>query len=352
MRLSSLSILLIFFFFLPLFSVAQHTDPESEKQSIFDLFYRSDDSKGNLLVLFDMDSLLNAEVTELPAKISFETQDGDQEIWELKLELRGAFRRRKCDVPPLKLNFVKSELKDRGLYKYDDIKLVTHCLEAEEARENILREWVVYQMYEQLTDVAFRTQLVNVTYKDVRSSRSIENIGILIESIDQLRKRLDMEECKDCMGMTRDNYEGEDLLRVAVFQYMIGNTDWSGHLAKNMKVIGPAEGNTELIPVPYDFDFSALVSPSYALPRKQLGQSRLEDRIYLGSPEEAEDCERVFALFLEKREAIEQIIENTEGLSDATRKDMLKYIKSFYRELEKGDLEKIIAEAPPLETRF
>jgi hypothetical protein len=352
MRFPFLSFLLIFLSFFPLSSPAQQEEAKTEKQSIFDLIYRQDDSIGDLLVVFDMDSLFNAEVVEIPAKVAFNTQDGDQEVWELKLELRGAFRRRKCDLPPLKLNFVKSELKDRGLYKYDEIKLVTHCLEAEEARENILREWTVYQMYELLTDAAFRTQLVHVTYKDTRSSRSIENIGILIENIDQLRKRLDMKECKDCMGMTRENYVWEDLLRVALFQYMIGNTDWSGHLVKNLKTIGPTDENTGLIPVPYDFDFSAMVSPSYALPREQLGQNQLEDRVYLGSPEKAKDCRRVFDLFLEKREGFEEIIESTEGLSDSTKKDMLKYLKSFYRELEKGKLEKIIAEAPPLETRF
>jgi len=352
MRISFLPFSLVFFFLLPLYSIAQPGEAEPEKQSIFDLLYRDDGTKGNLLVLFDLDSLLVEEVAELPARISFETQDGKQETWNLKLELRGAFRRRKCDVPPLKLNFVKSELKDQGLYKYDDIKLVTHCLEAEEARENILREWIVYRMYERLTDAAFRTQLMDVTYKDSQSSQSLENIGILIESIDQLRKRLDMKECKDCIGMKRENYVAEDLLRVSLFQYMIGNTDWSGHLAKNMKAIGPSDGNTNLIPVPYDFDFSAMVSPSYAVPREQLGQYKLEDRVYLGPPEKPEDCEKVFNLFQENRKAFEQIIKSTEGLSDGSKKDMLKYLKSFYRELENGKLEKIMAEAPPLETRF
>ncbi len=303
------------------------------------------------MIVTDLDTLLSKEVQELPAQIQFQTADGTKEKWDLKLEVRGRFRRRECDVPPLKLNFVKSELKERGLYKYDDIKLVTHCLDAEEAKENIIKEWLVYQMYEHLTEASFRTQLINIVYKDDNSSLLISNIGILIESIEQVGKRMDLKECDGCMGLTAENYQTEALLRMAVFQYMIGNTDWSGHLARNMKTLGKKGETVNLLPIPYDFDFSALVAPSYAIPTKE-EQTALGDRVYLGAPLEPQQCEAVLNQFSENRDRFFQLINSCEALSKNAKKDMIKYLESFYKELDKGKLSKTIAEAQPLETRY
>ena len=61
--------------------------------------------------------------------ISFKDADGQLQTWTTKVTLRGHFRRMRCDaMPPLKLNFKKSELKEAGLAKFDDMKLVTQCM--------------------------------------------------------------------------------------------------------------------------------------------------------------------------------------------------------------------------------
>ena len=61
------------------------------------------------------------------------------------------------------------------------------------------------------------------------------------------------------------------MTRVALFEYMIGNLDWSVPVRHNIKLIVPKEdSNAIAFPVPYDFDYSGLVKTDYAIPPPEL----------------------------------------------------------------------------------
>ena len=66
---------------------------------------------------------------------------------------------------------------------------------------------------------------------------------------------------------------------LAVFEYLIGNTDWSVPYQHNIRLLTvPAIKNP--VPVPYDFDQAGLVEAFYALPSENIGVASVRERVY------------------------------------------------------------------------
>ena len=63
---------------------------------------------------------------------------------------------------------------------------------------------------------------------------------------------------------------------MSVFQYMVGNTDWSMVRFHNVEVSRTPRG--VYVPVPYDFDWTGLVSTRYARPNEGLGIRSVRQR--------------------------------------------------------------------------
>lgn len=89
---------------------------------------------------------------------------------------------------------------------------------------------------------------------------------------------------------------------IALFQYMIGNTDWSVMNNHNVKEIiskkTALQGHLQCL---YDFDYSGLVNAEYAIPSEALGIEKVTDRIYRGYTRTSEEIQNALALFQEKR---------------------------------------------------
>ena len=115
--------------------------------------------------------------------------------------------------------------------------------------------------------------------------------------------------------------------KAALFQYMIGNADWGIHISKNIKYIRK-EG--KIIPVPYDFDFSALVSADYATLQSYYGQTSLEDRVYLGFETHEDELKTTIAYLIVKENNFFDTIENFKLLKRKERKEILELLQGFY----------------------
>jgi hypothetical protein len=89
--------------------------------------------------------------------------------------------------------------------------------------------------------------------------------------------------------------------QLALFQYMIGNTDWSIARERNTMLV---EIDGRQMPVPYDFDMSGLVNAGYAGPAPGLPIDEVRERYFLGYCQPGTDWERLFADFAARREAI------------------------------------------------
>ncbi|MFK8006384.1 MAG: hypothetical protein AB8H03_08440 [Saprospiraceae bacterium] len=263
------------------------------------------------------------------AIFSYENQFGELQTWNIKVEQRGRFRRMKCEnLPPLKLNFKKRDLAEAGLIEFDDMKLVTHCVNnAEEAKQLLVKEYLAYKIYNQITKLSFRVQFVKINYKDVMSGKVDTQYGILIEDTAQLRDRINAEKDDKAFNLSPDKYNSNQIKAVALFNYMIGNSDWSIGEMRNVKVM--IKDGLRIL-VPFDFDFSGLVDAPYVRLRPEHRLASSKERIFLGFREDASDLKSAQRFFKFKRAAIIKTIEDCSIISDDNQREMIRYINSFY----------------------
>jgi len=339
-QLATLSLLLGAFTIFAQDSVYQPISIPSE--SIFSKFQQ--DVVTKITIETDLDSLINFRKrnTYQPAKFTYLSANGKKVTRNIKVRPRGKYRRRVCDFPTIKLNFSKKDLKADGMAKYDDYKVVTHCMDdKKESKENVLREYLVYKMYNVLSEKSYQVQYLEITYVDSQHKmNTIKRTGFLIEDTGELEDRVGVEVLKEPRLMI-DSFDLEQYNFVALFQYMIGNVDWRvTPFAKNIKVMkGKIIGKHQIIP--YDFDFSGMVGVSYMRVAEHLGQNTTRQRIFLGHISRQKDLAANFKHYQSKKTELLDCIDNFNLLPKNSRKDIRKYIESFYEDIADGVVDTI-----------
>jgi hypothetical protein len=250
----------------------------------------------------------------------------------VRLRTRGNFRLRSgaCQFPPIRLNFRNRDTGGTIMEGQDRLKLVTFCRDRDNYEQNVLKEYLAYRIYNILTDESYRVRLARITYVDVTGrDSSVERWGFVIEADDDMAARLGgviWEPEEEMVNPGR--VPTPTAISVALFQYLIGNTDFSIYARHNMRLVDSEERG--VVAVPYDFDWSGLVSAPYATPDPSLGTRSVRDRLYRELCRPGTDFQGFFAHFQEKRPEIEALIENQVGLTGNTARDLLRYIGEFY----------------------
>lgn len=307
----------------------------AQNPTLFDQFGHTELLK--LELEFSLDTMYAKVDTneEYPAIFRYQDAHGNWVELPSEIRARGRYRRRVCDFPPLRIDFSKSDLRARGLAEHDDMKLVTHCQTGKKGKEAVLREYLAYKMYQELSDHALRAQLVEVTYKDTESNQELVKYGILLEDIDELAARKASMECDECFGLSTVAFQQENLRTHAMFQYMIGNVDWSIPMSRNLKILKPVDGGLNTV-VPYDFDFSGIVNVGYAVPARDIGQEKVGERVYLGAELNSSELQSTIQLFKSRQSRFEAMVSDFDLLSRNDRREILEYLQSFYDALDNG----------------
>lgn len=305
------------------------------KKSIFDVL--SGTEILDITIKTDLNNLIENRRTEefLEATFEYEDATGKKITRPIEVQPRGKFRRRICDFPPVKIKFSKGDLESLGLIKkFNDLKLVTHCIDDKlVGNENLLKEYLIYQLYNELTPNSYRVQLIKITYEDTKGNLGkIKRYGILIEDTDEMAARLGGVEY-ETMNVSTDSISVKDEAITALFQYMIGNADWSTVMLRNVKLILP-ENKDKMIPVPYDFDFAGLINTSYAIPQGDLGLASIRDRLYLGNKTDADAMRDALGYFYAKKTILLDMVKNFKMLSSDSRDDMVAYLETFYNAIK------------------
>jgi hypothetical protein len=269
---------------------------------------------------------------------------GDETLG-LELSARGKSRRKKenCRFPPLRISFTDKPGEHSPFYKQKQLKLVTHCNRSERADQILLREYAAYRLFNLVTPKSLKVRLANVTYLD--GDRLVDTRpGFLIEDADDAARRLGMKEV-DIGDIPVNALNQADAARFALFQYLIGNTDWAmimgpdpQNCCHNSKLLGmESSSTTSLTPVPYDFDNAGIVDAPYAYPNAELRSRSVKDRIYRGFcrfneliPNEAEYLRGL-------RAKMEAEIGAVPGLTSKTREKMIDYLASGIEDIEDED---------------
>jgi len=299
-------------------------------KSIFDVLAQKEILEVTLTT--DLTHLIENRKKEIDqaATISYENEAGGAVSYDIKITPRGKYRRRICDFPPLKLKFPKTTLTAQGLSTHNDLKLVTHCLDNKTTgNEQLLKEFLAYRLYNLLTDKSYRVQLLQITYVDSEGKAGKQKrYGFLIEDTDEMAERLGGLECDQCMNPNPATVDAGSEQLMSAFQYMIGNADWNLAMLRNVKIVQPAVGTSTL--VPYDFDFSALVSPTYARVNTNFGLTSVKERIFLGYPSSDEDLWATINYLRSKRAELVAEIRKFKFLTNTSRLEMIAYLDEFF----------------------
>ena len=192
---------------------AQITTP-----SVFDLL--SGTEVREITIRTDLTQLLASTEREAEYQVASFTFEDDQDVlrtFDLKLRHRGKFRLQACEFPPIKLNFPKTVLLNSGLAKHDKLKLVTHCTEDKNlGNEKVLREYLAYKLYQELSPYSYRVQLVQIQYLDTSGKISgFRRYGFIIEDTDEMTARIKGEECDTCTYAAPSSFDTKAALMLA-----------------------------------------------------------------------------------------------------------------------------------------
>jgi hypothetical protein len=269
--------------------------------------------------------------TDLPATLAY-SEDGVDKSVQVALRTRGRFRSTTggCDLPALFVFFGADTA--GSLFEGEKmLPLTTHCRRAGQYEEYVVKEYLAYRIYNLLAEKSLRVRLARVTYHDASShAEPLVRYAFFTEHFDSLARREDAAVFKP----ERFDLLAADATEIAtldLFEYMIGNTDWSAVFRHNVVLIRDAAGRTTA--VPYDFDFSGLVDAEYATVAPQLPIHDVKQRIFRGVCRPDTDWERVFASFGAKRDAIEALLA-AQDLERGAREQARRYLAGFYDVLE------------------
>jgi len=255
----------------------------------------------------------------------------------IRLKARGNFRKGECMFPPIFLNFKTDPFTNSDLRGIKKVKLVTHCSSSKSSENYILKEYLAYKLYNILSDNSFRVRLLNIEYIDTgKKKRNYQRYGFLIEPVELITSRTNAIEI-DPAVIRGQNVLEKDADLVALFQYMIGNTDWRFKGNHNMKYIKSLDQFTDkVIPLPYDFDYSGLVHTNYSIPQTWVSIKDVTQREYVGYCRESDtDYLDNVNFFIGKKDEMLRTIETFNYLSEKEKRTVADYIQDFYDELAK-----------------
>ena len=315
-------------------SFAQTAIPDSTKKS-FRLF--EDENLIEISLAFDLSTYFRTKPKDnyLNANITFHLSKTDSITRDIKLKTRGIFRNRYCMFAPIELNFNKVDFGYSDLNKISKLKLVPQCSSGKDKEDYVLREFLAYKLFNVLTDTSFRVRLLTVKYFDSQKKRKpVIQYGFFIEPVEMLTARTNTIRIKSKM-LNQKSIVPKIMDRIALFNFMIGNYDWSVPGQHNIQVIKSLviDPNGLGIGVPHDFDWSGLVNPTYAIPTEEVGTDNVRERLFLGVCRSKEVFQSELSIFLEKQAEFYKVINEFPYVSQKVKKDIISYLDGFFNQL-------------------
>jgi hypothetical protein len=264
-----------------------------------------------------------------PATVSLRFPDNTVIQEPITVAPRGHFRRENCNIPPIMVDF--STITSPRLSTLGKLKLVIGCGTNGNDEQLLLKEYLIYKIYNLLEEKSFRVRLMKVNYTDTRGKvKPFSQYAFLIEDDKELAAR------NNCIKKAKAQYQTEStdrelMTKVGIFEYMISNGDWSVPNNHNIRLIYDKQ-NAAALPyaVPYDFDHSGFVNAGYALPNELLGTESVTERVYRAFPRKMEELQTTLDIFRNKKNDIFSLINNFALLPARTKKELTGYLDEFY----------------------
>ncbi|MBP6513778.1 MAG: hypothetical protein KA224_01265 [Steroidobacteraceae bacterium] len=274
---------------------------------------------------------------ELAGMLHYQGPDGREASLSIKVRARGNTRLDLCDFPPLRLEFDPAQTAGTPFAGEKHLKLVTHCRPGNRYADYVRLEQRIYRAYGLITPASFKTRALAVTYVDsVERMVPVAAPAFLMEDGDDMAGRIGMREARMSVLNPADVDPVQTGL-MELFQFMIGNTDWSAYAPKdgskecchNGHVLRPVRDGGKFVVVPFDFDYAGLIDAEYAAVSRAAGVRRVRQRIYRGLCAHNDQVPASIRRFQEVRPQLEALFEGG-GIGKVASHRALVYVQEFY----------------------
>lgn len=335
---NSTFIFLLFLIFLATSPIkAQNPDQNLQETNTSPLF--DPESKLTLSLTYTKDDLLKLtnDSTYIHSNISYALNDGDFKYMEIEIRARGNYRRANCYYVPLWIKTSKKESVGTVFSEDKKVKVVLPCAKSNDANDHIIKEYMAYKIFEIISPYFFQTKLIPIQLEELFKDKIIDHqlLGILVQDNKKLADTYHGKVLK--RNIHTKNQDPISSVRNDLFQFMIGNTDYSTSYRHNEKLFFI---NNKIIPIPYDFDMSGLVNSSYAtvsvVNNVELPITRVTQRMYRGFEREEKILEQVRQEFLDKEQKIYAIMDQNEAFFKNPKEfyEAKKFIDGFFEILK------------------
>jgi predicted methyltransferase len=276
-----------------------------------------------------------AEYPEADGVITVAGASGTIDL-DVQVRTRGKSRLSICTFPPLRLDFKRGQVSDTVFAGQNRLKLATRCKIGDGYGRYLELEYQLYRVFALLSDIAYRVRPVRIRYVDTEHDNEVtEAPAFLIQAVDELAARSRMA-VFELPQIPLADLDVERLATLAMFEYFIGNTDWSvtsknandETCCHNTDTLTPFGGGP-IVSVPFDFDQAGIINTAYALPNEKLGIRSVRVRKYRGFCAANVHLDAVIAKFNRVRPAIEAIFTGAR-LDERSRESTLEYVAEFY----------------------
>jgi hypothetical protein len=274
----------------------------------------------------------------MPVQLIYHVNDTLDINKKVRVKARGEFRREHCILPPFWLNIKKAKVGNKYLKGTKKIKIVTHCKDSKQYEQYVIKEYLAYKIYSEISPYSFRVRLIRMKYIDTgRKNKETSSWAFMIEPEDMMAERLGVTSIKsDAVSQRYTDTLMMDV--VALYMYMIGNADYSVAGRHNLKLIRRKDPLKPLaVPVPYDFDYAGLVNAYYAIPGENLGLTSVTQRYYLGPCRGDQDYLAAIDQIQRNKGNILELVISSPYLDEKMRKEMINYLEDYFSDAENSE---------------
>lgn len=329
-------------------ALAMEAPNENTQQGLF-----ADHSVLELTIPVDFDTLCKPSedpgCTPTRTVMEFRDADGATVGLPVNLSRRDGWRAQQttCQVPTLFVEFDTDAAIGTPFEGQKVLALTSHCGKGvtagnsatftlpDEFERYVVNEYLGYRLYNLVTEASLRVRLARIRYVDPNNPRrEFTRDAFFAEHFDALAKRLNAEAVPASqIDPERMDWQAYDEL--ALFQYMIGNTDWSLSQLENILLLQTSNGRQ--VPVLFDLDKSGLVNAHYARPRDGLPIAAVTERYFMGYCRETADWDALFAKFSELDPDSMKMLVDTPGLGRGDRRATALFLDRFFEVLDQAE---------------
>jgi hypothetical protein len=280
---------------------------------------------------------------DVPARLSYSVNGQEDQAIDIPLlvKTRGSWRLRRdiCTIPPLFLVFPEDQTQTKGtLFAGQDVlPLTTHCSSKQGRTDDyVLKEYLAYRIYNLFSEKSVRVRLAYIRYRKPNVNKLPKpHYAFFNEHFHSVAARNDAE-MWETPRLNPAQADSMEMATMELFQYMIGNTDFSSLGQHNIVLLRTSKG--QVTTLPFDFDFSGLVNAKYAGPDPRLPLQSNRQRLYRGFCHPDLDWDELFQRFIDKKAQVFELLDSTPGLTRRAQKSTRKFLNEFYEILDSPKL--------------